>query len=81
MLTITHISHLEYVLTAITDDYRYSVTTNLAGVTPDLNRMATVVQLPSKYLSTNVLPVDLLNYFSQCPAYPKDDASYGRSTQ
>ncbi|KAF2661642.1 hypothetical protein K491DRAFT_647531 [Lophiostoma macrostomum CBS 122681] len=28
------------------NNYRYLVTTNLAGVTPDLNRQATVVQLP-----------------------------------
>ena len=28
------------------NNYRYLVTSNLAGVTPDLNRMAAVVQLP-----------------------------------
>jgi hypothetical protein len=31
------------------NDYRYSVVTNLAGVTPDLNQQVTVVQMPSMY--------------------------------
>jgi hypothetical protein len=30
------------------NDYRYSVITNLAAVTPDLNQQVTVVQMPSK---------------------------------
>lgn len=29
------------------DDYRYSVVTNLAAITPDLNQQVTVVQMPS----------------------------------
>jgi hypothetical protein len=36
-------------LTAL-DDYRYSVTTNLGAVTPDLNQQVTVVQMPSEYI-------------------------------
>jgi hypothetical protein len=32
------------------NDYRYSVTTNLAAVTPDLNQQVTVIQMPSMYL-------------------------------
>lgn len=31
------------------NDYRYSVVSNLAGVTPDLNSQVTVIQMPSKY--------------------------------
>ncbi|KAJ4344098.1 hypothetical protein N0V95_006342 [Ascochyta clinopodiicola] len=31
------------------NDYRYSVVTNLAGVTPNLNQQVTVVQMPSAY--------------------------------
>jgi hypothetical protein len=31
------------------NDYRYSVVTNLAAVTPNLNQQVTVVQMPSKY--------------------------------
>jgi hypothetical protein len=32
------------------DDYRYSVTTNLGAVTPDLNQQVTVIQMPSGYI-------------------------------
>jgi hypothetical protein len=31
-----------------TDDYRYSVTTSLAGVQPNLNQQVTVIQMPRK---------------------------------
>lgn len=31
------------------NDYRYSVTTNLAGVAPNLNQQVNVIQMPSRY--------------------------------
>jgi hypothetical protein len=31
------------------NNYRYSVTTNLAGVTANLNQQVTVIQMPSKF--------------------------------
>jgi len=31
----------------LVDDYRYSVVTNLAAVSPGLNQQVTVVQMPS----------------------------------
>lgn len=38
-----------HLLTLCPDNYRYLVTTNLAGVIPNLNRMMTVVELPRKF--------------------------------
>ncbi|KAH8643653.1 hypothetical protein IG631_01116 [Alternaria alternata] len=37
------------------NDYRYSVVSNLAAVTPDLNQQVTVVQMPSKSTHVSVI--------------------------
>lgn len=63
------------------NDYRYSVTTNLAAVTPNLNQQVTVVQMPSMFFPNSLVCFHQTNIFPSQPyPYPEDDASHERPT-